>query len=93
MRFVLLCILTSALVIAGCSSAPIKPEPIVVRQFERVVVVPPPALLQLPPPVPALDVEKSTQADVAGWLVQKLGRCTAEEQQIVDLSKWFTEQK
>lgn len=78
-----------ALALVGCQSAPVKPEPVVVKQYERIVVLPPAQLLQLPPPVPNLDVDHATQADVAQWLISKENYTRAVQNDLVEIGKFF----
>ena len=89
-HFLLSC---SVVILVACSSAPIQPAPVVVTKIERVVTLPPPELLTPPPAVAKLDVEKASQADVAGWILQVVQRMRLLDQQLLDLAKWAASTK
>ena len=81
------------LLLAGCSSTPIQPAPIVITKVERVVVLPPVQLLQPPPQVTVPNPDTSTQSDVAGYLVAIYGRMKTLDNQLIDLAKFFKDLK
>lgn len=90
-----LTVMTSIL-LSSCMSAPVKPvtpEPIVVKQVQYVVKLPPAELLTLPPQVPNIDVDHATQKDVAEWLLSSEQRTRTLENMLKGIAGFFTDQQ
>lgn len=79
-RFVLIAILLS-----GCTKEVIKP----VIEVQRVIVLPPEQLLQIPPKPYNIDVDKMTQKDVAHWILLNEERTMRLEDQLKMIKDFF----
>jgi len=76
--------------ISGCASVP---QIETVTKVERIVVRPPPELLNIPPQPMAIDIDNATQRTVAQWLLQSEGRSQQMEDQLKALQKFYQEVK
>ena len=88
-------LLIAALVLSGCCTTPklVQPEPVVVKQTEYVIRVPPADLMTLPAQVPNIDVDHATQGDVAAWLLQNEKRTKALEDALKGIAAFFVSQQ
>jgi hypothetical protein len=89
-----LLIITTAALIAGCSTTKTLPPPEreVVKDVRYIVALPPPELLKLPPQPPAIkDLDKAKQSDVASWLTASEERVARLEQQLKEIAKFLLE--
>lgn len=89
-------ILFSLILLAGCETNPVKPEPIVVQKIKYEIKLPPAKLLTLPPAVSPLNVDDPSlkQSDVSSWLKAKEDRAIQIENQLIGIGEFFkTEQQ
>jgi uncharacterized protein YcfL len=87
-------IISLILFLAGCNT--VKPVPLVpqvVMQTEYIVRIPPKELTTLPIPVANIDVDKSTQKDVAAWLILKQQYEDSLKNQLIDIGSFFVDQQ
>lgn len=75
--------------LTGCAT--VKPEPVIVTQKEYVVRIPPKDLIELPPPVPKMDL--NDQGDVSKWIVLEMERMTQLENQIKGIASFLIEEQ
>lgn len=77
--------------LSGCCCNPVKPEQPVIKETKYVIKVPPAETMKLPEPVKNIDVDKSTQAEVADWLINKDAYTTALENKLIEIAKFFSD--
>jgi hypothetical protein len=79
----------TAILLVGCGSDPVKPVPPVITQTNYVVKIPPAQLLAQPIPIPNINVDTATQADVAKWIIGVRGNELSCEAQLQGIAQFF----
>ena len=83
-------LLLSCLLISGCfGTTTVKPEQVTVKQLEYIIRIPPSQLLELPPPVPTIEVDTAKQSDIARWILANEDRTRALENIIKEIAVFF----
>lgn len=84
-------ILVLALILSGCATDKnvVKPEQVVVKETSYVMRIPPKALLEVPPPVPKIDVDAAKQSTIAAWIIDVDARMKAFENRLIELATFF----
>jgi hypothetical protein len=68
---------------------PATPEQASIVRTEYIVKIPPKELLTPPPPVPNINPDTATQADVAQWLIKKDERTKKLEDMLSGIAEFF----
>ena len=74
------------LIISGCSTPPIKPT--IVIKYQYVVPEAPSELYEIPPHIKDLDLNNSTQKDVATWISDRYKRSVVLQTKIIKLKEY-----
>lgn len=90
MKFLI--ILLSSLILVGCQTCPIQPEPVVITKTEYIVRKPPEKLLVLPEPVKDIDVDTASQAEVSSWLIDNEAYINELKDKFIGVSKFLSEE-
>lgn len=86
----LLIYITIALALVGCETIKREqPEPRIVERVEYILKIPPKSLIELPPPVPTINVDESKQSDIARWILLSEERTRALENLLVEIAVFF----
>jgi uncharacterized protein YcfL len=87
-----LTVLFILLLTMGCSSTKqqvVKEERKISPTIEYIIKIPPVKLLEIPPRVANIDVEKAKQSDVAQWILQNEERMRTLENMLIEISNFF----
>ena len=82
-----LCLLFSILIVSGCST-PAPKEPSVIIKYQYVVPEAPTSLYDIPDHVDDIDLNNSTQKDVASWISDRYKRSVILETKIIKLKEY-----
>jgi len=87
-------ILILALFLAGCCTNPIIPtEPRLIKEVSYVVRIPPKETIELPAPIPKVDVSKATQADAAKFILDQASQITTLTNKLISVAKFLSEEQ
>jgi len=80
-----------ALMMIGCAHKTeiVKPEITNVKQVEYVIRIPPKEVLEIPPQVANIDVDKAKQGDIARWLLVNEERMRLLENKLIEIASFF----
>lgn len=81
-----------ALTLVGCGTTPMPaPEPVLVKQVEYVVRIPPAEAMSIPAPLPNLNIENPNllQSDIADWILGLQDRIDVLEGKIIGIAKFL----
>jgi hypothetical protein len=86
MKFSLLIV---SLLLSGCFATLPPKEPIVLEKFVYIVRVPPAETMSLPAPIAEIDIDSSTQADVAEWIVRSEKYTIELRTKLIEIANFF----
>ena len=79
--------------LVGCGHTPVKPEAPVVKETKYIVRTPDAKLLTLPTPVPNIDVDLASQAEVAEWILNKESYTNSVENKLIGVAKFLKDEQ
>lgn len=85
-------LLIFVLLLSGCafdSPVMVTPEPVLIKQIEYVVKIPPTQLITLPPIVEKIDVDTAKQSDIARWILNSENRTQTLESMLRGIAVFF----
>jgi len=88
-------ILALALALSGCATDKqvVKPEQVVVKETSYVLRIPTKELLELPAPLPKIDVDTAKQSTIANWVLDMNDRMKAMENKFIEIGKFFSKEQ
>lgn len=82
-----------SLILSACGVNPVQQEQHTVKEVEYVIKIPPKELMTLPQPVADIDVDASTQADVAYWLSSKENYTMKLQNDLIQIASFFIDEQ
>lgn len=88
-------ILALALTLSACATKEqlVKPEQVVVKETSYVMRIPPKELLEIPPPVPKIDIDAAKQSTIANWIIDMNARMKDLENKFIEIGVFFKLEK